>query len=55
MTITLQAFSLVENAETVQVRFTLRLTGQRSIRMQDVGDRPNTKPGDRGTPNAYNR
>ena len=31
MTITLQALSLVENAEPVQVRFTLRLRDRRSM------------------------
>jgi hypothetical protein len=31
VTITLQVFSLVEKAEPVQVRFTLRLRGQRSM------------------------
>jgi hypothetical protein len=35
MTITHQAPSLVEKAETVQVRFTLRLRDQRSMWMQD--------------------
>ena len=35
MTITLQALSLVEKAEPVQVRFTLRLRDQQSIWMQD--------------------
>ena len=35
MTSTLQALSLVEKAELVQVRFTLRLRDQRSMRMQD--------------------
>jgi hypothetical protein len=36
MTITLQALSLVEKAEPVQVRyFTLRLRDQQSMRMQD--------------------
>jgi hypothetical protein len=35
MTITLQALSLVEKAEPVQVRFTLRLRGQQSMWMQD--------------------
>ena len=34
MTITLQALSLVEKAELVQVRFTLRLRDQRSMWMQ---------------------
>ena len=83
VTITLQALSLVEKAEPVQALFTLCLTDQRSMWMQDgcnvymdsymasngscfmvtwtifknrllqVG-RPNTKPGDHGTPNAHN-
>ena len=35
MTITLQAFSLVEKAEPVQVWFTPRLRDQQSMRMQD--------------------
>ena len=35
MTITLQALSLLEKAEPVQVRFTLRLRDQRSMCMQD--------------------
>ena len=35
MTITLQALSLVEKAELVQVRFTLRLMDQRSMCIQD--------------------
>ena len=35
MTITLQALSLVEKVEPVQVHFTLRLRDQRSMRMQD--------------------
>ena len=35
MTVTLQALSLVEKAELVQVRFTLRLRDQRSMWMQD--------------------
>ena len=35
VTITLQALSLVEKAELVQVRFTLRLRDQRSMWMQD--------------------
>ena len=35
MTITLQALSLVEKAEPVQVRFTLRLRDQQSMWMQD--------------------
>ena len=35
MTITLQALSLVEKAEPVQVHFTLRLRDQRSMWMQD--------------------
>jgi hypothetical protein len=35
MTITLQAFSSVEKAEPVQVRFTLRSRDQRSRCMQD--------------------
>ena len=35
MTITLQALSLVEKAELVQVRFTLPLRDQRSMGMQD--------------------
>ena len=35
MTIALQALSLVEKAELVQVRFTLRLKDQRSMWMQD--------------------
>jgi hypothetical protein len=35
MTIALQALSLVEKAEPVQVRFTLRLRDQRSMWMQD--------------------
>ena len=34
MTITLQALSLVEKAELVQVRFTLRLRNQRRMEMQ---------------------
>ena len=36
MTIALQALSLVEKAEPVQVRFTLRLRDQGSMWMQDV-------------------
>ena len=35
MTIALQALSLVEKAEPVQVRFTLRLRDQQSMWMQD--------------------
>ena len=35
MTSTLQALSLVEKAEPVQVRFTLRLRDRRSMWMQD--------------------
>ena len=35
MTITLQALSLVEKVEPVQVRFPLRLRDQRSMCMQD--------------------
>jgi hypothetical protein len=35
MTITLQALSLVEKTEPVQVRFTLRLRDQQSMWMQD--------------------
>ena len=35
MTITLQGLSVVKKAEPVQVRFTLRLRDQRSMRMQD--------------------
>ena len=35
MTINLQALSLVEKAEPVQVHFTLRLRDQLSMRMQD--------------------
>ena len=35
VTIALQALSLVEKAELVNVRFTLRLRDQRSMRMQD--------------------
>ena len=35
MTIALQALSLVEKVEAVQVRFTLHLRDQRSMRMQD--------------------
>ena len=83
VTITLQALSLVEKVEPVQVHFTLRLRDQRSMWMQDgckslhgflhgiewimfqihldcfqkspLAGRPNTKPGDRGTPNVRNR
>jgi hypothetical protein len=36
MTITIQALSLVGKAEPLQVRFTLRLRDQWSMRMQDV-------------------
>ena len=82
VTITLRAHSLVEKVEPVKVRFTLRLTYQRSVWMQDgckvymdsymasngfvfhghldyfrkllLGGRPNTNPGDHGTPNAHN-
>jgi hypothetical protein len=35
MTITLEALSLVEKVEPVQVRFTLRLRDQRSMQMHD--------------------
>jgi hypothetical protein len=83
VTIPLQALSLVEKAELVQVRFTLHSRDQQSMWMQDWckvymvsymapngscfmvtwtilqkpplgGGRPNTKPGDHGTPNAHN-
>ena len=42
MTITLQALSLVEKAEPVQVRFTLRSRDQRSMWMQDDGCKVDT-------------
>jgi hypothetical protein len=35
VTVTLQVLSLVEKAEPVQVRFTLRFRDQQSMRMQD--------------------
>ena len=82
VTITLQVVLLVEKAEPVEVRFTLRLRDQWSKWMQDgckslhgflhriewimfhghldyfqkppLEGRPNTKPGDHGTPNAHN-
>ena len=82
-TISLQALSLVEKEELVQVCFTLRLRDQQSMWMArwmyslhgflhgiewimfhghldyfqkpPLGGRPNTKPGDHGTPNAHNR
>jgi hypothetical protein len=81
---TLQALSLVEKVEPVQLRFTLRLRDQRReyvnarwmsslhgflrgiewimlhshldyFQKPPLGDRPNTKPRDHGTPNAHNR
>ena len=80
MTITHQAFSLVEKAGLVQVRYlTLRLRDQDGCKVYlgsymaimasngtrfmvtwtyfqkaPLGGRPNTKPGDHGTPNAHN-
>ena len=82
VTVTLQAFSLVEKVELVQVCSTLCLRNQRSMWMQGgckvnmessmalngitfhghldycqkppLGGRPNTNPGDHGTPNAHN-
>ena len=81
VTSTLQALSLVEKAELVQVCFTLHLRDQRSMWMHDgcrsphgllhdikwtmfhghldyfqkmpLGGKPNTKPGDHGTPNTH--
>ena len=83
VTITLQALSLVDKAEPVQVCFTLRLRDQRSMWMKDgckvhtdslhginwimfhghldyfqkppLKTKPNTKPGDHGTPSTHNR
>ena len=83
MIIILQALSLVEKAEPVQVHFSLSLRDQRNMWMQDgckvymdsymasewimcrghlayflkppPGGRPNTKPGDHGILNTYNR